>query len=101
MIVVYANFGRRSRWFFDDSGTASQRSAPSLRRLRRVRRVARGPRPSPRGPVDRGDVLPRQPQPRLHLGPVVAGVQLPPPEHPNPLPLQTAEEGALLQPPRG
>jgi hypothetical protein len=32
---------------------------------------------------------------------VVAGVQHPPPEHPNPLPLQPTEEGTLLQPPRG
>jgi hypothetical protein len=32
---------------------------------------------------------------------VVAGVQHPPPEHPNPLPPQAAEEGPALQPPGG
>jgi hypothetical protein len=40
-----------------------------------------------------------QPQPRLHLGPVMAGMQHSPPEHPNSLSLQAAEEGPALQPP--
>ncbi len=37
-----------------------------------------------------------QPQPRLHLGPMMAGVQHTPPEDPNPLPMQAAEEGPAL-----
>ena len=45
--------------------------------------------------------MPGQPQPRLHLRPVMAGVQHSPPEDPNPLPLQAAEEGPALQPPGG
>lgn len=45
--------------------------------------------------------MPGQAQPRLYLGPVVAGVQDTPPEHPNSLPLQPTEEGPALQPPGG
>src|SRR5262245_32277903 len=42
-----------------------------------------------------------QAQPGLYLGAVVAGVQDTPPEHPDPLSLQAAEEGTALEPPGG
>jgi hypothetical protein len=50
---------------------------------------------------DSRDVLTGQAQPCLHLGVVMAGMQHPPPEQPNPLPPQAAEEGPPLQPPGG
>ncbi|HKA06045.1 MAG TPA: hypothetical protein VKD71_02225, partial [Gemmataceae bacterium] len=54
-------------------------------RLQRIRRVGLIPLDITERAVDRRDVLPGQPQPGLHLGPMVAGVQHPPPEHPYPL----------------
>jgi hypothetical protein len=74
---------------------------PPVGRPHGVRRVGLLPRHVPRRPVDRRDLPPGQPQPDLDLGPVVAGVEDPPPEGPDPLPLQAAEEGPLLQPPLG
>lgn len=41
-----------------------------------------------------------QTQPRLHLGPVMASMQHPPPEHSDSLSLQAAEEGTRFEPPR-
>src|SRR5262249_8782016 len=43
----------------------------------------------------------RQPEPGLDLRTVVAGVQDPPPERPDPLPSQPIEERYLRQPPLG
>src|SRR5215831_16324390 len=60
------------------AGTAWASAAP-LRRLQRVGGVGLVPHHVARRPVNRWDVLPAQPQPRLHLGPVVAGVQHTPP----------------------
>src|SRR5947208_2915894 len=78
--------------------------APSVRpgspasRFHRVRRIGTGRPYVPRRPVDRRHLLPRQPQPGLDLGAVVAGVEDAPPEDPESLPIQAAEERPLLQP---
>src|SRR5262249_14987288 len=54
--------------------------AAPLRRLQGVSRVGLVPLYITRWSVDRRDVLTGQPEPRLHLGPMVAGVQDTPPE---------------------
>ena len=75
-------------------------SPTPLRRLDRISRIGFAPGYVPGRPVDRRNrLMPGQSQPRLNLGPVMSGMQHPPPEHPNPLPLQAAEEGPLLHPP--
>src|SRR5260370_23878924 len=80
---------------------AKARGSPApFRRLQRVGGVGLVPLHVARRAVDRRDrLLASQPPPRLHLRPMMAGVQDPPPAHPNPLPPQAAEEGPALQPP--
>jgi hypothetical protein len=72
----------------------------TLRRLQRVSRIGLVPIHVAGRLVDRWDVLPCQSEPRLHLSPVMAGVQDTTPVDPYPFPLQAAEEFPLLQPPR-
>src|SRR5262249_26526709 len=75
-------------------------STASFRRFQGVGRIGLVPLHVAGRAVDRGDrLVPGQPQPRLDLGSVVAGVQDAPPEYPDPLPAQAAEEGPALQPP--
>ena len=72
----------------------SRQLRPPIRRFQRIGRVSVVPFHIPWS-TDRRDVLTRQPQPGLDLCPVVPGVQDPPPERPDPLPLQSTEEGHL------
>src|SRR5215471_2309917 len=70
-----------------------RRSAPSPRRLQGVGWVGLVPLHVARRPVDGRDrLVPGEAQPGLHLRSMMAGVQDAPPEDPNPLSLQAAEE---------
>lgn len=73
-----------------------QRSlAAPLRCFERIGRVGFGPFNVTRWAVDRRNrLVPGQSQPRLHLSSVMAGVQNPSPENPNPLSLQAIEKRA-------
>ena len=78
------------------------RRAPTpLRRFQRIGRISLVPFHIAGWSVDRRDVLTRQPQPGLDLGPMVAGVEDSPPERPDSLPFQPTEERHLRQPPLG
>ena len=88
--------------FYSSGSGSTRRLSSTPRRLQRVRRVGLVPLHVTRRPVDRRDrLVPSQAQPRLHLRPVMAGVQDSSPEDPNPFTLQAAKEGAMFQPPGG
>src|SRR4051794_22165731 len=74
-------------------------SPTPIRRFQGIGRICLVPFHIARWSVDRRDVLTRQAQPGLDLGPMVAGMEDTPPEGPDSLPPQPTEERHLGQPP--
>src|SRR5262249_20312932 len=81
--------------------SARERLSPaSLCGLKRVCWVSLIPLHIARRAIDGGDVLAGQAEPRLHLSTMTPSVHHATPENPDPLPLESAKELSLLQPPR-